>query len=92
MATKTLFLGWQHVEGESGENGSRLWFPVGRLDADVLMRPPTNSRTLKGLKRQIVKRAFCRSRSSHSSTVIMCLPNCFRFSKTGLSHRSALIS
>ena len=35
MATKTLFLGWQHVEGESGENGSRLWFPVGRLDADV---------------------------------------------------------
>lgn len=35
MATKTLFLGWQHLEGEGGENESRLWFPVGRLDADV---------------------------------------------------------
>lgn len=35
MATKTLFLGWQHSEGEGGGgSGSRLWFPVGRLDAD----------------------------------------------------------
>ena len=29
MATKTLFLAWQD------STGTRLWFPVGRLDADV---------------------------------------------------------
>ena len=35
MATKTLFLSWQQSEKQGTEGRSRLWFPVGRLDADI---------------------------------------------------------
>lgn len=35
MATKTLFLSWQDAEREGGQSGSRRWFPIGQLDADV---------------------------------------------------------
>ena len=31
MSAKTLFLAWQHRKNEQ----RRLWFPIGRLDADV---------------------------------------------------------
>ena len=31
MSAKTLFLAWQHRRTEE----RRLWFPIGRLDADV---------------------------------------------------------
>ena len=34
MVTKTLYLAWQDVRGEEHSSGSRLWFPVGRLDVD----------------------------------------------------------
>ena len=34
MVTKTLYLAWQDVRSEERSSGSRLWFPVGRLDVD----------------------------------------------------------
>jgi hypothetical protein len=34
MVTKTLYLAWQDTQDEYRPTGSRLWFPIGRLDAD----------------------------------------------------------
>ena len=34
MTTKTLFLAWQDAQDEDMPAGSRLWFPIGRLDTD----------------------------------------------------------
>ncbi len=45
MSAKTLFLAWQDKREES-----RLWFPVGRLDADV-ERPLYRFRYTGGAKR-----------------------------------------
>ena len=33
-ATKTLYLAWQDTRDEDNYSGSRLWFPVGRLDIE----------------------------------------------------------
>ncbi len=35
MSTKTLFLAWQDSEEKHGLPGTRQWFPIGRLDANV---------------------------------------------------------
>ncbi len=35
MSTKTLFLAWQDTQDVGSQSGSRMWFPVGRLDADI---------------------------------------------------------
>ncbi len=34
MTTKTLYLAWQDTRDEDNYSGSRLWFPVGRLDIE----------------------------------------------------------
>ena len=47
MATKTLFLSWQDSEKQGSEGHSRLWFPVGRLDANI-ETPKFRFRYIKG--------------------------------------------
>ena len=34
MDAKTLYLAWQDTQDECRPTGTRLWFPIGRLDAD----------------------------------------------------------
>ena len=49
MATKTLFLSWQHTKEQEGRDSSRTWFPVGRLDADI-EKSTYRFRYIKGAK------------------------------------------